>query len=68
MNNTETWNTLQSAPVGTKAPAIMGGHWYKMDSGFWKWNGPDGSGGAFSRPGGDWCGELNYPETENAHS
>lgn len=48
---------IHNAPIGTKAPAIMGGHWYRIKHG-WKWNGPDGSGGTFPRPGGDWTGEL----------
>jgi hypothetical protein len=39
-------------PVGTKAKAIMGGHWYKTDHG-WKWNGPGGCGGTFPTPGAD---------------
>ena len=52
--------TLETAPVGTKAPAIMGGAWCKMDRG-WKWNGPDGTGGTFPRPGGDWTGEFIAP-------
>lgn len=52
--------TLSNAPVGTLAPAIMGGHWCKMEHG-WKWNGPDGSGSTFPRPGGDWNGKLVPP-------
>ncbi len=40
-------------PTGTKAKAIMGGHWYKMENGRWKWHGPDGNGGEFPTPGGD---------------
>ena len=55
--------TVESAPVGTRAPAIMGGHWYKTQRG-WKWNGPDGSGGVFPRPGGDWTGKLIAPAAE----
>lgn len=57
---------LRDAPIGTKAPAIMGGHWYRTARG-WKWNGPDGSGGTFPRPGGDWDGELIYPEESTRH-
>ena len=51
---------LKNAPVGTLAPASGGGQWYKTDRG-WKWNGPDGTGGTFPRPGGDWDGTLIYP-------
>jgi hypothetical protein len=40
-------------PTGSIATAIMGGHWYRTDGG-WKWNGPNGRGGTFPRPGGDW--------------
>jgi len=61
MNNMVTWSLLQAAPVGTKAPT-KDGYWYKMESGFWKWNGPKGMGGSFSSPGDDWIGELIYPE------
>ena len=49
--------TLENAPIGTKAPACNGGHWYRTERG-WKWNGPDGNGGTFPRPGGDWNGKL----------
>ncbi len=52
--------TPDTAPVGTIAPAIMGGHWYKTERG-WKWNGPEGSSGTFPRPGGDWSGKLIVP-------
>jgi len=52
--------TIENAPIGTTAPAIMGGRWYKTQLG-WKWNGPDGSGGTFPRPGGDWNGKLIEP-------
>lgn len=48
--------TLENAPIGTKAPAIMGGHWIKVERG-WKWC----SGSTFPRPGGDWTGELIAP-------
>ncbi|OVE45542.1 hypothetical protein, partial [Chromobacterium violaceum] len=50
--------TIENAPIGTKAPAIMGGYWYRTDRG-WKWN---GSGGTFPRPGGDWNGDLIAPQ------
>ena len=36
-------------PVGTKAHAVMGGHWEKMENGWWKWC----TGDAFPTPGGD---------------
>lgn len=54
--------TAQNAPLGTKAPAIMGGAWCKTDRG-WKWNGPDGEGGTFPTPGGDWTGAFVLPPT-----
>lgn len=46
---TQDWSEY---PVGTRAPAIGGGHWHKTLNG-WKWNGPFGSGGTFPTPGGD---------------
>ncbi len=53
---------LSEAPLGTKAPAIMGGAWLKTERG-WQWNGHTKSpGGTFPRPGGDWDGRLLYPE------
>jgi hypothetical protein len=52
--------SVRLAPIGTLAPAFMGGRWYKTEQG-WKWNGPDGSGGTFPRPGGDWTGEYVVP-------
>jgi hypothetical protein len=48
--------TLENAPLGTKAPAIIGGHWVKVTTG-WKWH----MGDTFPRPGGDWTGELIAP-------
>lgn len=57
--------TVENAPIGTKAPCIMGGHWYRTEHG-WKWNGPHGSGGTFPRPGGDWNGDLELPEERAA--
>ncbi|MDE4914817.1 hypothetical protein [Methylobacterium sp. 092160098-2] len=51
---------LTEAPIGARAPAIMGGHWYMTESG-WKWNGPDGSGSTFPNPGGDWTSVLIEP-------
>lgn len=55
---------LKASPLGTKAPAIMGGWWFKMQNG-WKWNGPNGNGGTFPNPGGDWNGKLIYPDQAN---
>lgn len=57
----ETELKLKNAPVGTLAPCITVGRWYRTERG-WKWNGPDGSGVTFPRPGCDWIGELIYPE------
>lgn len=51
--------TLAQAPIGTKAHAIGGGHWVKVESG-WKWP----SGAIFPRPGGDWNGKLILPEEQ----
>jgi hypothetical protein len=48
--------TLENAPIGTKAPAIMGGYWIRVVNG-WKW----WNGNTFPRPGGDWTGELILP-------
>ncbi len=36
-------------PLGTKAFALMGGHWTRVEHG-WKWM---TNGGTFPRPGGD---------------
>jgi hypothetical protein len=52
---TATWN---SYPVGTKAKALMGGHWIKTERG-WHWPG----GGTFPTPGGDATGEISLPES-----
>lgn len=52
--------TVSNAPCGTIAPAIGGGHWFRTERG-WKWNGPDGCGSTFPRPGGDWNGHLIRP-------
>lgn len=49
-------NRLHNAPLGTKAPAIGGGHWVKVATG-WRW----WCGDTFPRPGGDWDGSLQYP-------
>lgn len=56
---------LSTAAVGSKAPAIGGGHWYRAEYG-WKWNGPDGCGSTFPRPGGDWDGRLIAPAEDSA--
>lgn len=47
---------LTQVPIGTKAPAIGGGHWVKVAGG-WKWH----NGDTFPQPGGDWTGELIPP-------
>jgi hypothetical protein len=51
--------TLDSAPIGTKAPAIMGGHWVKVRENGWQWC----TGATFPRPGGDWTGQLIAPKS-----
>ena len=48
---------LERAPIGTKAPSIMGGYWEKTQHG-WKWC----NGSTFPTPGGDWNGKLIHPE------
>lgn len=40
-------------PIGTKAHAITGGHWTRVERG-WKWC----TGSTFPTPGGDACGEC----------
>lgn len=57
---------LTDALPGSKAPAIMGGWWWKTNDGQWKWNGPGGSGGTFPRPGGDWDGRIIPPISHHA--
>lgn len=54
--------TIDNAPVGTQAPAINGGRWYRTERG-WKWNGPDGAGSTFPGPGADWNGQLIAPDS-----
>lgn len=49
--------TVETAPIGTKAPACIGGYWIKTERG-WKWC----TGSTFPRPGGDWTGELIPPQ------
>lgn len=49
--------TLNNAPIGTRAPAIDGGHWTRTAAG-WKWC----SGSTFPTPGGDWNGKLIAPK------
>lgn len=59
----EGWTVSKSwseYPIGTIAPAITGGHWFKTEYG-WKWNGPHGSGGTFPTPGGDARGTVILP-------
>lgn len=51
-------------PIGTRAHAFNGGAWYRTEQG-WKWNGPDGSGGTFPRPGADAFGNcIELPTTK----
>ena len=52
--------TFRDLPIGSKAFAFNGGHWFKTKLG-WKWNGPNGSGGIFPSPGGDWLGDISVP-------
>ncbi len=52
---------LDAAPLGTKAPALMGGCWTRVEHG-WQWG---KNGGVFPTPGGDWMGRLIYPGENN---
>lgn len=52
---------MKDAPLGTKAPAINGGHWIRVARG-WQWC----SGATFPRPGGDWTGKLIYPDNHES--
>ena len=53
------WNEY---PLGTKAHAIMGGYWIRVQHG-WKWC----TGSTFPTPGGDACGAcIELPEPANA--
>lgn len=58
----ELSDKLTNAPLGTKAPAMIGGYWVKVTNG-WQW--PMGS--IYPRPGGDWTGELIYPGACEEH-
>lgn len=44
-------------PAGTKAKALMGGYWVKLQCGRWQWPG----GCSFPTPGGDATGEVCLP-------
>ena len=46
-------------PIGTKAHAVMGGYWIRVQHG-WKWF----NGSTFPTPGGDACGAcIELPKT-----
>lgn len=53
----DAFDLFRSAPIGTKAPSIIGGHWTKTERG-WKALGGD----TFPTPGGDWDRSLVIPE------
>jgi hypothetical protein len=55
------WNEY---PIGTKAKAIMGGHWIKKERG-WSWN---ANGPSFPTPGGDNSGEVCLPECKHLNT
>lgn len=57
----DTRDRLDAAPIGTKAPALMGGNWIKVENG-WRWG---NNGDVFPTPGGDWMGRLIYPGEED---
>lgn len=50
---------LNELPLGTKAKAIMGGYWIKVELG-WKWC----TGATFPTVGGDYAGLVCLPESE----
>lgn len=54
---------VEDAPIGTRAPA-PGGAYCRVARG-WKWNGPDGNGRTYQRPGEDWDGRLIPPPAEH---
>ena len=62
-NHTVVPLTMRNAPIGTRAPQSWAGIGTEMG---WKWNGPDGSGGTFPTPGGDWNGKLIPPALTDA--
>lgn len=47
---------LSEYPLGTKAKALIGGYWIKVERG-WKWC----NGSTFATVGGDWTGEVCLP-------
>ena len=46
-------------PVGTKAKAVTGGYWIRVERG-WRWF----NGSTFPTPGGDASGEVSLPDTQ----
>ncbi len=56
--NLKNWDEY---PLGTKAHAVMGGYWERVEAG-WKWC----TGSTFPRPGADvsWVEEPSSPTTE----
>jgi|694.fasta_scaffold00471_13 hypothetical protein len=50
-------------PIGTKAPAIGGGSWTRVERG-WKWGELTGGGGVFPTPGGDADGTVIMPNDQ----
>lgn len=50
-------------PIGTKAAALMGGHWIKTSRG-WKWC----TGSTFPTPGGDANGMIQLPQPPKDHT
>lgn len=54
-----TREMLRGAPLGTRAPAVGGGHWVRVAAG-WQWT----TGDTFPLPGGDWDGTLLPPVPE----
>ncbi len=54
---TKANKSLKEYPLGTKAKALMGGYWIKVERG-WKWC----TGATFPTVGGDWTGEIWEPK------
>ena len=61
VKQTQPWNTY---PLGTKAPAIGGGSWTRVEHG-WKWGSLTGGGGTFPTPGGDNDGTVIMPNASD---
>jgi hypothetical protein len=54
--------SIHDYPEGTKYISATGGWWSKMACGGFKWMGPEGTGGIFSKIGGNWSGNIILPK------